>query len=124
MGLLDAALTLGMILGTFLSSFIFEAVGYIALFAICTTCTTIALLYTYFFIPESVQVQESDVFVFKVRLYIPNLLYFLLEQIARYCFNKSHKRHNKCYFKKKGTRQKNNNVIDNCNDDTVRFCFK
>lgn len=60
MGLLDAALMLGMLLGTLLSSIIFAAVGYVILFGICTLCLTIALLYTYFFIPESVQIEQTD----------------------------------------------------------------
>lgn len=72
MGLIDVALSLGMILGTLLSSFIFAAVGYVALFAICTLCLTTALVYTYLFIPESVQVQESEV------LDHNNCLFFLL----------------------------------------------
>lgn len=61
MGLLDASLMLGMLLGTLLSSFLFAAVGYVDLFAICTLCLSLALVYTYLFIPESVQLQESEV---------------------------------------------------------------
>lgn len=61
MGLLDASLMSGMLLGTLLSSFVFSAVGYVALFGICTSCLAVALLFTYFLIPESVQVQESEV---------------------------------------------------------------
>lgn len=61
MGLIDAALSGGMILGTFLSSFVFEYFGYVVLFVITTLSVGFALLYTYLFIPESVQVQQSEV---------------------------------------------------------------
>lgn len=65
MGFLDASLMSGMLLGTLLSSFVFNAVGYVALLGICTLCLVVAFLFAYFFIAESVQVQESEVNVLK-----------------------------------------------------------
>lgn len=64
-GMFEGMIALGTILGTSSSSFILNAWGYVTLYAICTGCLILAWIYTYFLIPESIPVVESEVSTYK-----------------------------------------------------------
>jgi len=55
MGMLEAVVALGTILGASSSSFVLNACGYVTVYGICVACAVLAWLYTFIFIPESVQ---------------------------------------------------------------------
>lgn len=61
MGFLEAAVTLGTLMGTFLSSYVFNFVGYVGVFGSCSAIVAFVAVYTYFLIPESVTVKKTDV---------------------------------------------------------------
>lgn len=61
MGILEGCFSLGAIAGTFLSSYVFNAVGYIGIFGICAVVSFIAILFTWFLIPESLPEVEREV---------------------------------------------------------------
>lgn len=61
MGFLEAAVTLGTLMGTFLSSYVFAVVGYVGVFGSCSGIVAIVAIYTFFLIPESVQVKQCEV---------------------------------------------------------------
>lgn len=70
-GLLEATITLGMMLGSLSSSYIFNATSYVTVYVICGVATLLGLLYTKFFIPESVTSINTQVsVVFNVYLYL------------------------------------------------------
>lgn len=60
MGFLESAVTLGTLMGTFLSSYVFNFVGYVGIFASCSAIVAFVAVYTYFLIPESVVVKKTD----------------------------------------------------------------
>lgn len=68
MGVLDSFVTLGMLLGTLLSSYAFNEFGYIFIYVICANIMLIAVLYVYFLVPESVIIEEDRVFKLKITI--------------------------------------------------------
>lgn len=61
MGILESAVTLGTLMGTFLSSYVFDVVGYVGVFGSCSAIVAFVAVYTFFLIPESVVVKKSQV---------------------------------------------------------------
>lgn len=61
MGLLEATITLGLLLGSLSSSYIFNATSYVTVYLICVLCILIGLLYTIFYIPESITSRDTQV---------------------------------------------------------------
>lgn len=68
MGFLEAAVTLGTLMGTFLSSYIFNLIGYVGIFGSCSAIVAFVAIYTYYLIPESVVVKKIDVSVLLGRI--------------------------------------------------------
>lgn len=64
MGTVEAAIVLGTLSGSISSSYLLEAVDYFYSFGICALVTSVAILYTIFFLPESIDVSDSDVSFF------------------------------------------------------------
>lgn len=61
MGTVEAATILGTFTGTISSSYLLEVVDYYYCFGICALAAFCATLFTIFALPESVEVQESEV---------------------------------------------------------------
>lgn len=69
-GLFEAVLVFGMLLGTLSSSYIFALGGYVAVFGVGTVCYALALLYIVFVVSESVtdtreNQDDTSIFAFK-----------------------------------------------------------
>lgn len=62
MGSFEAALSLGIFLGNLSSAYIFRATNYATVFLLSACCCLAALVFTYFFIPESLETVETEVF--------------------------------------------------------------
>ncbi|GLV36563.1 uncharacterized protein CBL_07940 [Carabus blaptoides fortunei] len=60
MGILESCFSVGSIAGTLLSSYVLAACGYVGVFSICTGFSVFAILYTCCFVPESVNVLNSE----------------------------------------------------------------
>lgn len=61
MGTVEAAIVLGSLTGSISSSYLLEAFDYYCSFGICALVAFLAILYTIFFLPESVDVSDSNV---------------------------------------------------------------
>lgn len=64
MGTVEAAIVLGSLTGSISSSYLLKAVDYYCSFGICALVAFTAVVYTIFFLPESVDVSSSDVSFF------------------------------------------------------------
>lgn len=61
MGIFEAMLTVGTLMGTVSSSFVFNAYGYMPIYVICLCCLAQAWIFIFIFMPESITNCESDV---------------------------------------------------------------
>lgn len=61
MAVFEAVLAGGILIGNVLSSYLFYALNYMSVFAIAAGLNALGLLYTIFFIPESLQNPETQV---------------------------------------------------------------
>lgn len=61
MAVFEAVLAGGILIGNILSSYLFYATNYMSVFAIAAGLNALGLLYTIFFIPESLQNPETQV---------------------------------------------------------------
>lgn len=58
---MEGILGLGMLAGTFLSAKIFALIGYTGVFIICTSLSILALLITFCFLNETVEIRQDEV---------------------------------------------------------------
>lgn len=82
MGFLEAAVTLGTLMGTFLSSYVFNFVGYVGVFGSCSAIVAFVAIYTYFLIPESVVVKKTEVSSLIVEEIATNVVVFCRVKMA------------------------------------------
>lgn len=61
MGLFDIMIALAVMLGNSASSYILIATNYVFVYSISVVCHLLALVYTIFFVPESLQERETEV---------------------------------------------------------------
>lgn len=88
MGFLESGVTLGTLMGTFLSSYVFDVVGYVGVFASCSAIVAFVAVYTYFLVPESVVVKRSEVNAANIK----NLL------LVKNCFVSARQKPSHWYF--------------------------
>lgn len=70
MGMVDAMMALGMLLGTLCSSFVFEAGGYVLIYGLDLLINILACLYARFIIRESIPENLADVSSYLVPTYV------------------------------------------------------